>query len=179
MEMVKERWPHVCRLSVRRAERPQGHRESDRNHPHLLLLPHSTLVWSCESFAAAHSRPYPGRACECIQRPQSHRFICSHARVSKEKSSGAVEGFAVSHNNAGLANGSMRSGAAPARAKFCRRHPQSGPAPPWHRSRKGDKRPNPRAADLQRSVKQKSQRAVQGGGIDYGTLVTSFAATRT
>jgi hypothetical protein len=32
---------------------------------------------------------------------------------------------------------------------------------------------------LQRSVKQKSQRAVQGGGIDYGTLVTSFAATRT
>jgi hypothetical protein len=40
--------------------------------------------------------------------------------------------------------------------------------------------PNPRAADLQRSVKQKSQRAVQGGGgIDYGTLVTSFAATRT
>src|SRR5262249_53395396 len=120
MEMVEERWPHVCRLSVRRTKRPQSkaRRESDRTHPHQLFPPHSTLP----RMTARDSRPVR-RAARIATRAHALN-LSRHAQVTLPR--------------------------------YWRRHAdereispqQSGPAPPWHRSRKGDKRPGPPGSGL-------------------------------
>ena len=149
----------VCPFAAPRD--PDVRRDSDRNRPHLLLLAHSTLPRSCESFADPHpEEPCAARRLEGCPQPLWPGAILRDGttRLLRMRSSNRFTTTQVTPRRYVRAPRGLARNSADRTRKVGRRPLGTDHA-------KVINVPNPRAADLQRSVKQKSERAVQGGGI--------------